>query len=78
MAPGTTGEVVNHVVVTGGHTGRDPSDVAVGNLPPDQQPTNPTGPELPNTGGPALAWLVAALACLAAGGVLLARSRRRG
>ena len=78
VAAGATGEVVNQVVVTGGHTGRDPSDTAVGNLPPVEQPTNPTGPELPNTGGPALAWLVAALACLTAGGVLLARSRRRG
>ena len=28
------------------------------------------------TGGPALAWLVAALACLLAGGVVPARSRR--
>ena len=79
VAPGTTGEVVNTVVVTGGHSGHhDPRDTAAGNLPPVEQPTNPTGPSLPNTGGPALAWLVAALACLAAGGVLLARSRRRG
>ncbi len=73
VAAGATGQVVNHVVVTGGHTGQDPSDVAVGTLPP----LTPSGPDLPNTGGPALAWLVAALACLVAGGILLSRSRRR-
>ena len=82
VAKGTTGDVVNHVVVTGGHTGKDPRDVSVGHLPPltggpATPPTGPTGPDLPNTGGPALAWLVAALACLASGGLLLARSRRR-
>ena len=73
VAAGATGEVVNRVVVTGGHTGQDPSDVAVGTLPQ----LSPSGTDLPNTGGPALAWLVAALACLVAGGILLSRSRRR-
>ena len=77
VAAGATGEIVNTAVVTGGHSGHhNPSDTAAGNLPP-LGPSNPTGPDLPNTGGPALAWLVAALACLLAGGVLLARSRRR-
>jgi uncharacterized repeat protein (TIGR01451 family)/LPXTG-motif cell wall-anchored protein len=78
VVAGATGEVVNLAVVTAGHSGHhDPRDTAAGTLPPVEQTTNPTGPSLPNTGGPALAWLVAALTCLAAGGVLLTRSRRR-
>ena len=75
VAPGSTGEIVNTAVVTGGHTvGSNPEGTATGTIP--QQGSGPPGGGLPDTGGVNRAWVLIGLLCLTTGTAAIVWSRR--